>query len=343
VSARIPSVAPKESWKPTSAEALGLAASSRSAANPSRLPVFTSTSSARPSRTAPAITGRARDRHVPADEHGVRRDGGRGDDRLRPGSRLQAAQPARQQSGHERDLRAREREHVVGARGAEGLGRRVVDLRAVAQHHRQHEPALRPRRQRAEERLPRRLAPARRDAPQRRASRLRLPLQQLRRLAVSECRETRAAVGRRPHRHPDGDRVAVQQPRLLGLASHLEAHAPHPRSRSRPPALDPGDVEQKLEASVAQRRVARLAIPNARTTGPRAGVTQGAAQASRLVSQGLDRGRRGAERERGGASAASAARPSGPRAHSSVRRREREKQPRLPRGLRAGPRAGSPR
>ena len=52
----MPSVAPKESWKPTSATFDGCSASSTSAARPSRLQASASTSSARPSITAEAIS-----------------------------------------------------------------------------------------------------------------------------------------------------------------------------------------------------------------------------------------------------------------------------------------------
>ena len=156
---------------------------------------------------------------------------------------------------------------MVRPRGAEGLGRRLVDLRAVAQHHREHEAALGSRRHRAPEGLARRLAPARGEAPQRRATVLGLPLQQLRRLAVAERREAGAALERRPQRHPGRDGVAVEQARLLGLAAHLDADPPV-GARGRAAALDPVELEQELETSVAQDRVARHA-PEARGRGGR--------------------------------------------------------------------------
>ena len=149
-SARMPSVAPKESWKPDVAP--------RSTAGPraARAPRSragwrrrASSSSARPSSERRRHQRRPHDRHVAAHEHRVDADRERRDGGLDPRARLAAsAATTTSSAGDERHLRARERQHVIRPRGLEGLRRRVVDLGAVAEHHRPHEAAFRPRRHR---------------------------------------------------------------------------------------------------------------------------------------------------------------------------------------------------
>ena len=115
----------------------------RAPARPSRFAASVSTSSARPDEHGRGHERGAHDRHVAPDEERVQADRRPSSRRPVPTAATSSQRRARhEQPGHERHLGAREREHVVGAGGSEGLGRGLVDLRAVAEDHRQDEPPL---------------------------------------------------------------------------------------------------------------------------------------------------------------------------------------------------------
>jgi hypothetical protein len=160
--------------------------------------------------------GRAHDRHVPADERGVGRYGDGREERLEPGTRAQPAQPTRQQQRDERHLRSRERQHVIRPRCAERLGRALVDLGAVPEHHREHEPALGTRWYRPREDATGAVPQPGDEPADGRPTIGGKPLDEARRLAVAERGEplVRRSVGR-TQGHPRRDPVAVEKPGRL--------------------------------------------------------------------------------------------------------------------------------
>ena len=104
--------------------------------------------------------GRAHHGHVAADEHRVEDDRRRREERPGRRGRVEAPDEPEHDAGHERHLRAREREDVVRARDPEGLGSVRLDAGAVADRHRTHESLLGTRQHVREDRFARPLARA---------------------------------------------------------------------------------------------------------------------------------------------------------------------------------------
>ncbi len=91
------------------------------------------------------------DRHVAAHEGAIEREGGGQEQRARERCRTQPPEEPAQEGGDHGHLGAGQREHVVGAGHAEGLGRFRIQGGALPQHHRAHEGLLTAERKRGGE------------------------------------------------------------------------------------------------------------------------------------------------------------------------------------------------
>jgi len=197
-------------------------------------------------------------RDVATHEHRVEPDHSAGHHRLGPGADPQPAQRPDDQGGDQRHLRPGEREHVIRARGLEGLRRVLVELRAIPEHHREHESPFGSRQNRL-----------RQPGTQCRSGRGQvatqdpgigaLPLlQEPRRLAVASSNDTSphalfpaGETQGGPQRHA----LAVDDRRPLGGAPDLDEDPP---IDARALTAKPDLVDIELEA---------------KPTGPRAGIT----------------------------------------------------------------------
>ena len=192
---------------------------------------------------------------------------------------------------------------MVGPRGPEGLGGRLVDLRSVAEDHGPHEAALRPRQHRAGEDASRPLAQGGRPPPCPAAPVPVAALEKARGLAVGEGRQALAhALGppsgpqRRPDRHP----VPVEKARLRRLAANFN---PDATGAPLDPAVDLGllGVDEEGEPAGPLDGVPAQRTHDPHRTALRGAVLDELPQAARLELEPLDdRGRR-AQRERRGA------------------------------------------
>ena len=242
---------------------------------------------------------------VAANEQRVESDRRHRDRPLRDGPRAEPAQGSHEQRGHERHLGSRQGEHVVGARGPEGVGRRIVDPRAVSQNHRANQAVLGPRRYEAREHRPGVLT-----HPRRHGAKAGSPGPHLEEPlaldgaagvdSVVECGLARveraggAKPGDRPDGRPDTQPVPVEHRGPPRLTTDIDAYPPRDGARSSR-ALDPVDVEDE-QGSIGEHREVTPRGPLERHRSPvdGAGIGEGP-ERSRLVGQPLDRSIRGAE------------------------------------------------
>ncbi len=255
--------------------------------------------------------GRRHDRgphhgNVAANEQRVEGDRRHRDQALGGGPRTQPAEASHEQGGYERDLGSREREHVVGAGGPEGVGRRIVDPRAVPEHHRANETFLRPRQDEAREDNPGRVSqprhtgeepgspPAHLDEPRALADAAGVDSVVEPGLARIE-RAGRAKAGDRPDHGPETQAVPVEDHRRRGSTTDVDAHPPGdgaPLSRF----LDPFDVEDQQGAIREHGEVTPCGPLERDRSCPAVPGAREGQERSRLVGPSLDRAIRGAER-----------------------------------------------